>query len=313
LNEKLRKLAKVIFGWKVFFLLLLPSTGFALKIEPFATRPEHSILLVKDSTTVRFTSDPSIQAGIKFGLGPLVFSYAQVIPNTRISGRGVSDSDEDNLNAKIYYQNFLLEYIYKKYRGFRSTENDGVACDFCFERINLTSREVTYNFKYAFNSDFRLKNVVSTANKKISGFDYTFLLTVFGNRWKISDPDNVFQGNLARDNPELDNIKEIRLNQGGPGLGFAFVAPFFENSFFALLISGNLGYQNNKLRIENRPEEKYEGFGASYNVKANLGTFGEGFNYGIRGFFVSNYYPIKGGRDLFSLNFDITVYWGYSF
>lgn len=300
----------------IFLLVVtfLQSAGAGWRTELNIGRPDHSLRLHTETKDYRYLSDPSLNWKIKFGYGPLKISYGEPIKNTKISGRSVPGADYSDFEVRLYLNNFLAEYIYSRYQGFFTEDENIQNCTDCSIRSDLISRERTYQFFYALNPDFEIKKVISVADNGLSEIEFSIILIGGGNRSKLSDTGGIFRGDVASANSDLENLQEIHFNHFYLGAGAGMILPLNSSLHFSTLLSAATGpLEYNFQYLNGEQFQSKSKFGNSFNLKANLGTYGPGWNGGIRGTFLSNQYNMVNDKSLLSINYDLLIYLSYSF
>lgn len=298
----------------IFFLSLFSfdaQTSWRSEID--FSRPDHSIRLNHKNKGYRYISDPSINWKIKFGYGPLKISYSEPIKGTKLSGKSIPGANYQDLEVKLYLNNLLIEYIYKEYQGFFTDDENVENCNSCEIRNDLISKERTYQLFYALNPDFDLKNIVSVADNGVDKFQFSFLILGGGTRWKLISDNTIFRGDVGAEFSDLNESKEIRINQYFSGLGAGVIVPFGKFHFSSFLSIAAGLYELNVRKLDGEKVEKNNKLGTNINLKANFGTHGDGWNTGLKGIFLSNQYKIDTNKTLLSIDYELLTYLSYSF
>lgn len=275
-------------------------------------KPNHSLLLTKNSEIMTYVPNSSFHLGVKL-VGDFFFAqYSIKIPNSNFGRSNIGNDAYRDLRIGSYFYGSLVELFYKKYEGFSSTENgDTPGCDNCLIRNDMSSQEILLQSITPIIGSLKVRDITSGANAKV-GFALSPTLHIHFNQLIVKDQSDLIQGKFADDNSEFNDLKELKLRQLGLGLGFGFTIPFGDILYFGLLTSVSAGLQKNKLIYSTRVENKGE-YSFNYNFRMNIGSHNPKYNIGIRSMIVSNIFEIKEQTRFASVNYEVRLYTSVNF
>ncbi len=296
---------------KLILLLALMAKAWAgntvtLQIK----RPNHSLLLKRESKTLEFRPNASLHWGIKVSGDYYYAEYGGKIKDTNYSNRSVGNNSYKSYRLGIPIQNFFFGLYYQEWEGFSSDENNGTDCDYCLDRPNLLSREGSVNIQYALNSSFSMKALNSNGSDGVS-FANSWIFTGYYDRNKVRDAGGLLQGDSNSLFPTVSDLQILELRQLGLGLGHGLLYPF-GNYYLGLSGLIGVGYQDNRLVYRDFSKRNKTGVATHWNVKVNIASQGKGFNYGVKGYFFANLYSVAEDTNFAGLNYNLYLYTSYS-
>lgn len=295
---------------KFIILLLLSVKTFASTLTLQVKQPNHSIALRTHKEILVFRPNASLHWGVKFSGDFIYLEYGGKIKDTNYSKSNVGNNSYKSYRIGVPIANTYTDFYYQEWTGFSSDENSGSVCEYCLERVNLSSRDRGFHFLYATNSEFSMKALNSDGSQGVK-WSASPILTVFGNRTKYRDPDGLLQGDSNEKLPFFAELTSLEMSQLGLGVGYGLLAPF---SSFYIGLAGIIGgaYQSSERMTIDGDVRHSHSLGTHWSVKVMAATHGKGINFGAKGSFFVNIYNLVEDNSAASINYSLYLYSSYT-
>lgn len=213
----------------------------------------------------------------------LAASIALPLPPEEVTRRG--NTDQLNFLINKYWRADGVDLFFQNYRGFY------IASPWTELRLNKPERYpqlpdaeiIHYGFNYYHvmeAKDYSLKAAYSQMEiQKSSGG--SFIWTAFFDHLELSRGEKFISGSEANDTNRIPDIKAVKLNTGGAGIGYGYTYIFEDFQLSAQVLAGS-GIQSQKIEEDGSNTNENIQIAFKGNLNASLGYRYKNYSIGAK-------------------------------